>query len=160
MAWPGIKTWVPGPWQYTDANSYIRDAFVSVRRYQTSMHYYNGSGTVGVADGWKTIGTAVSGVCTTTPDEATRTLIILSLYAGPTTAGTVIDYRLRDQAHNQLEEANFDIASSGQFGVGPLVGVIASSAGVNCGFDVQVQVFAGSAQPIYWSAAVITAPVT
>lgn len=41
MPWQGTKTWIAGPWTFSDANRYVRDNIESMRRRGMSAGHFN-----------------------------------------------------------------------------------------------------------------------
>lgn len=70
MSWPGVKTWTAGAWSFGDANTYIRDAMTSLRRYQNSLRSFVDAG-LSLTNAFPGTAQVVhSGLLSSTPDEA------------------------------------------------------------------------------------------
>lgn len=138
MPYQGTKTWGAEPWTYPDANAYIRDNFVSVRRYQVAPQYFihtNLALTTSIATF-----AAHSNLCPTTPDEATRLIVMIfaQVVAGATQQ---INIGIRDQTGTEIAPISPTQSYSMLAGENrpiSLAGGSLHALNINPGFDVRM----------------------
>lgn len=96
MPWQGIKTFVAGAWEFSDANSYVRDAQSSLRKYQRFGTQHFPESFVGSYDALGlTIVSTHYALLEGGSDEATKMTVLLWLqYTGAVAAYTPTSFNV------------------------------------------------------------------
>lgn len=164
MVWPAPKTWSAGDsWPIGDANTYVRDAMTSVRRYQNSPNAAIGSAT-GITGAIAAKGSNNTGLVTSTPDEAYRMIVILSgLFTNP--SGTMSAYAgIKDSTGSYMSTwsgpfTTYAIPSSSSAVSFTVMGVATYAAGISPSWQFWSGCSTGTIDA-YWMGCYFFAPVT
>ncbi len=142
MAYHAPPTWGSGPWEFSDANTYIRDNFNSTRNYQTAKRIY--SDTCNLTTTLTTVVTH-GALCTVAPDESSELLLMVTPqgFVSSTGTGVEIYLELYDQAAALIGTGQFKYGG-GFWPVGCAIGGGSVSAGSNPGFSLKAKVDNGT----------------
>lgn len=85
-------------WRYTEGNTYLRDNWISIRRYFTAPKFFSAVLAVTTTSDGASLYTS-GGLCDTTPDEATKLIVYACLDDDGTHTGspTSLTAHIRDQ---------------------------------------------------------------
>jgi hypothetical protein len=103
---PAPKTWVVGDaWGVTEPNTWIRDAMISVRRYQNSVQVIQDfGGVISPGSTWADLGAAHYNLLSSTPDEGYQMTVLLSLQINNPnlTTGATVRVAIFDQVGTNI----------------------------------------------------------
>lgn len=143
------------PWNLTKANSFIEANFISLRRYIQAATQFSQAFVMSTTSGGTPIYTS-PGLCSTTPDEATRMIVFASVEEGSILSGTPATMHLviADSAGTVISPSLANLCNI-PVPYGKAVGMGTFIAGVNPGFQIFADCNTGSANAVVYGWAMV-----